>query len=250
MTLFGILVSLLALGCGRQTEALPIVQADVQPAPKNKPKDSFSGEPKATVQSGKPDLAVQDQKPKKEPGKDKDSALPKGKGGKLVDDLLRPRDKSLAKELTKKRLPGLGFLEGPEIALPKYKGLPPKLAVKDGGKPVRPKAAAEEIPLSRNFGDPKLPVVIKLEGTALVKWPMPDPNQPLPLPILAQPKSDRAPLTDPTADASTDAALSGTIPVRDNPAPFLRINLPDPFENRQTIRVRNPLPEDPTPQTR
>jgi len=175
---------------------------------------------------------------------------PKDKGGKLVGDLLRPTEKSLVDELTKKRLSGPAFLERPEIPSPPYKGLPPKPAIKNVGNPVRPKSAADEIPLSRFFGDPKLPVVVKLEGAALVKWPMPDPNEPAPLPILAQPKSDRAPLTDPTTDASTDAALSGTIPVRDNPAPFLRINIPDPFENRQTIKVRNPLPEEPTPQTR
>jgi hypothetical protein len=234
------------IGCSRKTEALAIDQGNVKSSQQNK--ESFSGEPKATVRPGKAELAVQNQK--KEPEKDQGFSLPKDKGAKLLGDLLRPADKSLVGELSKKRFFGPGFLERPEIAAPKYQGLPPKTAVKDGGKPVLPKPAAEELPLSRYFGDPQLPVVVKLEGTALVKWPTPDPNEPAPLPILAQPKSDRASLTDPTADASTDAALSGTIPVRENPAPFLRVNLPDPFENRQTIRVRNPLPEDPTPHTR
>ena len=243
---FILLLAIPLLGCGRKTEALAIDQGNVKSSQENK--QSSVGEPKATELPGKAELAVQNQK--KEPEKDQGLPSPKDKGGKLVGDLLRPTEKSLVDELTKKRLSGPAFLERPEIPSPPYKGLPPKPAIKNVGKPVRPKPAAEEIPLSRFFGDPKLPVVVKLEGAALVKWPMPDPNEPAPLPILAQPKSDRAPLTDPTTDASTDAALSGTIPVRDNPAPFLRINIPDPFENRQTIRVRNPLPEDPTPQTR
>jgi hypothetical protein len=243
-------LAILALGCGRNTEVLPIVQANVPPAPKNEPKQLFSGEPKATVRTANLDFVAQDEEPKKEPDKGKEAAVPKDKGSKLVADLLRPADKSLVDELSKKRLSGPALLERPEIAAPAYKGLPPKLAVKADGKAVRPKPAAEGIPFSGYFADPQLPAVVKLEGTALVKWPMPDPNQPAPLPILAQQRPDRAPLTDPTADASIDAALSGIIPARDNPAPFLRINLPDPFENRQTIKVRNPLPEDPTPQTR
>ena len=237
------IVTIALLGCGRQTEVLPVVHANID----NKPKKPFSGEPKATVRNVVT-TNVADDEPKKEKGEE--LGLPRDKGGKLVGDLVRPTNKSLVDELTKKRLSGPAAIERPEIAGPVYKGLPPKLAVKDQSKPVRPKPAAEGIPLSQFFGDPQLPVIVKFEGTALVKWSMPDPNEPAPLPILAQPKTDRAPLTDPTADASTDAALSGTIPVRDNPAPFLRVNLPDPFENRQTIKVRNPLPEDPTPQTR
>jgi hypothetical protein len=240
----------LFLGCGRQTEALPIVQANTPPTQHGNPKELLNGEPMATIRTADVQFVTQDQEPKKNSEKGEGFSFPNDKGGKVVGDFLRPASKSLADEPGKKRLSGPAFLERPEIAAPIYKGLPPKVAIKDGGKPVRPKPAAEGIPLSGFFGDPQLPVVVKLQGTALVKWPMPDPNQPVPLPILAQPKSERAPLTDPTADASTDAALSGTIPVRDNPAPFLRVNLPDPFENRQTIKVRNPLPEDPTPQTR
>ncbi len=242
-TVLPILVaSLLALGCGRKTEALPRDQALVSPAPENKPKKLFSSEPKATV--------VKNQELQKETGKEKGFSLPQDKGGKLVGDLLRPAEKSLVEEQTKKRLAGPTFVEQPEILLPPYKGMPPKLAVKDSGKPVRPRSAQEETPLSRFFGAPQPPYVVKLETAALVKWPMPDPDQALPLPILAQPRPDRAPLSDPTAEASTDAALSGAIPVRQNPAPFLRVNLPNPFENRQTVKVRSPLPEDPTPQTR
>jgi hypothetical protein len=248
-------LAILVLGCARSTEALPF-QANDQPRPETKRNDQspmlgFSvPSVQANAKRKQDENTVQDEELKKKPDKDKEADLPRDKGSKLVADLLRPADKSLVDELSKKRISGPASLEHPEITAPAYKGLPPKLAVKAGGKAVRPKPAAEGIPFSGYFADPQLPVVVKLEGAALVKWPMPDPKQPTPLPILAQQRPDRAPLIDPTADASIDAALSGITPGRDNPAPFLRVNLPDPFENRQTIKVRNPLPEDPTPQTR
>jgi hypothetical protein len=56
-------------------------------------------------------------------------------------------------------------------------------------------------------------------------------NQPIPLPILAQPVSSRAPLDDATAEASRNAALATSPPARSTPAPFLKIDLPNPFEN-------------------
>jgi hypothetical protein len=69
----------------------------------------------------------------------------------------------------------------------------------------------------------------------------PDVNQPIPLPILAQPVSDRAPLDDPTADASTAAATSAPIPPRTRKAPFVKRTLPDPYDNRRT---EVPVPEE------
>jgi hypothetical protein len=70
-----------------------------------------------------------------------------------------------------------------------------------------------------------------------------------PLPLLANPGSDRASLEDPTADDSLKSALSAAPPIRSNPAPFQRLNLPDPFENAQTIRLRAQLPEEQSPAT-
>lgn len=61
-----------------------------------------------------------------------------------------------------------------------------------------------------------------------------DVNEPIPLPILAHPVSDRASLDDPTLDASTAAAIAATIPARTNKAPFLKLTLPDPYDQRRT----------------
>src|SRR4051812_13632319 len=70
---------------------------------------------------------------------------------------------------------------------------------------------------------------------------------PIPLPILARPLKDRASLTDPTLEASTAAALSKVTLSRAVPAPFQPINLPDPFEHSQAIRLRYPPGELPMP---
>jgi hypothetical protein len=72
-------------------------------------------------------------------------------------------------------------------------------------------------------------------------------NQPVPLPILARPATDRAPLTDPTPEVSLAAVLAAAVPVRTTPAPFVRLTLPDPFEHAQTVRLRTPPEEDPHP---
>jgi hypothetical protein len=62
----------------------------------------------------------------------------------------------------------------------------------------------------------------------------PDVNQPIPLPILAQPVSDRVSLDDPTAAASTAAATAARIPPRTGKAPFVERTLPDPYDRRRT----------------
>lgn len=77
--------------------------------------------------------------------------------------------------------------------------------------------------------------------TGRIRAPSPDVNQPLPLPILAQPISDRASLDDPTRDASIAAATSARIPPRTRKAPFIKGTLPDPYDHR---RMDVPAPEE------
>src|SRR5262249_53072978 len=76
------------------------------------------------------------------------------------------------------------------------------------------------------------------------RLPSPDVNRPVALPPLAQPVLDRAALDDQTSAASLDAALAAPVPQRSAPAPFLRLTLPDPFEHRQTVKLRAIPPED------
>jgi hypothetical protein len=67
----------------------------------------------------------------------------------------------------------------------------------------------------------------------------------LPLPILARPVPDRASLEDATAAYSATAATTAPPVWRTKPAPFLRLNLPDPYENRRPSRLPA-LPGDET----
>jgi hypothetical protein len=78
--------------------------------------------------------------------------------------------------------------------------------------------------------------------------PSGDVNRPLPLPVTAQPVPDRAPLDDATAEAARAAMPSAPLPPRTKPAPFLRLKLPDPFENRVPVRLPTPA-EETTPVT-
>ncbi len=137
------------------------------------------------------------------------------------------------------------MLENPDVPSPAATVSPPAsiLLEKSRGKPVRPTLLEGEAPLSRQRIEVDPPAAVKLPAAPKMAWPSPDINQPIPLPILARPVVDRASLDDPSGDASQAAALASTIPDRTTPAPFLRLNLPDPFEHRNTVRLRTPPPE-------
>jgi len=79
---------------------------------------------------------------------------------------------------------------------------------------------------------PLLPQIPSLPEGGRVRVSSVDVNQPLPLPILAQPISDRASLDDPTAEVSSAAAVAAPIPPRITKAPFLKLTLPDPYDHR------------------
>ena len=69
-------------------------------------------------------------------------------------------------------------------------------------------------------------------------------------PRLGKPLPDRGPVTDPTRGVSADAVLRAPMPARKRPAPFVALNLPDPFERWETVKLRIALAEDLMPATR
>jgi len=172
----------------------------------------------------------------------------KDKAAKLVEDLLRPTDAALPLFVTRpQRLSAAPFLEKPALATTPFQGLPPRLTVKPTSKPARPHPVPEGIPLYSKRTPPRLPENIQLPAGALVQWPSPNGEELPSLPTLAQRQPDRASFADPTTEASMAAAFEGVMPLRTSPAPFVRVNLPDPFEHRETARLRTPPPEDATP---
>jgi hypothetical protein len=49
--------------------------------------------------------------------------------------------------------------------------------------------------------------------------------------------------TDPTAELSCRLAITGAMPLRDQPAPPLNLATPDPFAMARAVQLRQPLPE-------
>jgi hypothetical protein len=112
---------------------------------------------------------------------------------------------------------------------------------------VKPRPAPEGTPLVAYREQPKGPKDVELPTKPLIKLPSLDVHTPLPIPILAQPVKDRAPVSDPALEASLDATLKRITPKRERPVPFVPINLPDPFENVRYGQLRNPPAENPMP---
>jgi len=110
-------------------------------------------------------------------------------------------------------------------------------------KSVRPQNPAEDAPLVYFRADPILPTTIQLATVPLVRFPSVDVDLPIPLPILAQPQRDRASLVDPTLEASIAATSSPVAIPRLAPKVYPPINLPDPFELSQQVRLSQ-IPEE------
>ncbi len=170
------------------------------------------------------------------------------RGTKLVAERLKPSEAAFsAQGGGPSRKPGVASLEDPQVPLPTLAGGSPRPPERSPGKGPQPGPVPEELPLARHRADPELPHRVELPSAGLVRLPALDLNAPALLPILATPQADRAPLTDPAPGLSAAAVVAEAIPLRTDPAPFVRLNLPDPFEHSQAVRLRNPVEENPTP---
>src|SRR4051812_47628898 len=80
---------------------------------------------------------------------------------------------------------------------------------------------------------------LSAEGPA----PRPRDNVP-PLPIFGTYTKDQIPAADPSLEVSVALTKAPLAPARIGEVPFVPSNLPDPFENAETVRLRQPWPED------
>jgi hypothetical protein len=192
-------------------------------------------------------VRAQDEPAKKEDGDG--FHFPDDKGGRMLAKVLPPADTPPAENVRSapKRLPESAALEHPSVSLPPNQGQVPRLPADRKGPPLRPRPLPEELPPAVSW--PKPPRETQLPAGDRVRLPGPDVNQPVPLQVLAAPAPDRTALDDPTADFSFAAAQSGMVPPRQAPAPFVRVSLPDPFENRDAVKLREPPPEKGDPVT-
>ena len=139
--------------------------------------------------------------------------------------------------------PGAKAVEEPQSPLALYAGLPPQPPVVTLQQ-ARPRPAPEAQPPAAQGPMPKgAPMPTK----PVVQLPAADVDKPLPIPVLGQPKLDRAALDDTTLEASRAAALTRVRPRRTGPVPFTPQNLPDPFENQRSGALQNPPAESDQP---
>jgi hypothetical protein len=177
--------------------------------------------------------------------------FPADRGGKLLAEKLRPANQipPLANDKLAgpKRRSGPKNIENPDLSPASSTMTAPPSIPSVRLKPIRPALVGENPPLSSERFNLVGPSPVKLPTSPKVAWPSPDVNQPIPLPILARPVTNRASLDDPSGEASQAAALASKVPERTTPAPFLRMTIPDPFEHRNAVRLRTSLPETDLP---
>ncbi|MBL8794844.1 MAG: hypothetical protein JNM56_13125 [Planctomycetia bacterium] len=174
--------------------------------------------------------------------------FPADKGGQALGQLLRPPQQlpgDGAQPGPQPLAPPLGVAQ-PEVALTPVQSLPPSVPLPRALN-LQPRLLAEGAPFTGYRDEPGAPGRRELASGAPIALPRRDLNQPVPLGYLGLQLPDRVPVDDPTGDASVDAALAATPPARTDAVPFAPHNLPDPFQNAQTVKLRTPPPEDPTP---
>src|SRR5262249_25959234 len=175
---------------------------------------------------------------------------PVDRGSKLATETLAPGAN------VRTRAPAASSPQGkPARDLQELVGLPPSSIslphplFDKRGKVAGPVLLEEPAPLFDQLALPRLPEQPHLAVGPRLRIPSPDVNQPIPLPLLGQPVQDKVSLADATLDTSAAMALALSPPLRVNAAPFLRLVLPNPFENRDAIRLRKEIEEDTTPVT-
>jgi hypothetical protein len=214
-----------------------------KPAGKGRPK-AGQAKPKARPkQVKKADVAKAARKPAKT-----EFSYPQDSGGKLLAWLLAPHRQAprLASGYVTKPLrpQAPASLERPDLPLSDNLARLPRGSQDAKRTPLRPGLLPDCDPLDWYRANPSVPRRPRLAAKRPARWPFADVNRPIELPFLALGQSDRASLDDPTAEISLKAALAGTATARREAAPFVRIDLPDPFEHRKAVRLRKPPPEE------
>jgi hypothetical protein len=176
--------------------------------------------------------------------------FPEDKGGPLLQRLLsppetlppekvaRPQPRRMSKTIEQPRLPLPGVVMLPSPSLERKQTTPPPQLLTPEPPLLGGPEAVLSLPQSHEF-----PVGERL------RMPSADVEQPAALAPMAQPLPDRGALLDPSLAASRSSVLEAPLPERTTPAPFLRLTLPDPFENRDTVRLRSPLGKEQVPNT-
>ncbi len=130
-------------------------------------------------------------------------------------------------------------LAEPNLDLPTVTPDLPRLPEVVKRSPTRPEFVQEEA-LEEAFHEPPLPSRPAFVTGERTRIPSVSAALPPPLPILAQPVPDRVSLEDATMEVSSAAALTAAMPNRTTLAPYQRMTVPEPFENRQPLTMSVP----------
>ncbi len=169
------------------------------------------------------------------------------RGGKLLSQLLPPTAPRMADRFEKQSTRGPAAIERPGLPLPTIATAVPRLAADSSRPALEPGAVAEDLPLSQYRATPRVPQDPSFYVADRIRVPSTDVNLPIPLPILAQPVSERPSVDEATMNASMAAAVAATMPVRMLAAPYIRFTIPNPFEFRDAVQSKTTLEEDPVP---
>ena len=177
-------------------------------------------------------------------------AFPEDEGGVLLAKVLPPTETEAAETDRAKPVRRSSVSANwklPALPLPPTLTALPRLPAPSKPSHLRPRLAIEET-LGELPDAVILPQIQALPNGERVSVASVDANEPLALPILALPVTDRASLDDPTMEASIVAAVAATIPSRTAKAPFLKLTLPDPYDHRRSETTPT-LPESDQPLT-
>jgi hypothetical protein len=177
-------------------------------------------------------------------------AFPEDRGGRLLADLLAPPEKdhhAMKLASDQRRVAASSVASEPALFLTPSETARPRPVLEKPLTPRKPGAVPEAVPFLDQLASPILPEATTLFVDGRIRAPAPDVNRPLPLPILGERVTDRASLDDPTLEASVALALAQSPPRRATPLPFVRLTLPNPFENRDALRWRQEVEELPMP---
>ncbi len=166
-------------------------------------------------------------------------AFPDDSGGKLLAKTLPPANPPSLTDPTPaapkpRKLPA--FLDAPSVPTTDPGPVVPRLPL-PAAKEVRPTSLPDRVPTDFAPERPLLPERGEFATGPLTRQAGPDPATPAEVPILsAKPVPDRASLADPTTEFTARSVISPMLPLRTQPAGFLRFNLPDPFEHSAAAR--------------
>lgn len=142
-----------------------------------------------------------------------------------------------------KRRPGPRSVEEPDVPLLRVDIDPPALPHPES-RPLAPRLSPEPVPLSYYHVAAEVPQSPRLPVGPLAWQPGVDVLMPVSPPVFGRYVADRVSLADASLEISVEQTRVPQNPVRAGEVPFTPVNLPNPFENADVVRLRQAWPDE------